>query len=211
MIPASKALERLIEGNRRFVSDHRGQDVITDSSQRGELAAGQEPFAVILGCSDSRVTPEIIFDQGPGNLFVIRIVGNIASLSQIGSIEFAVERLGTQLVVVLGHSMCGAILATLEEIERPTEDLSPNFRSLIDHIRPSVDMLLSTTLPEIPDGLIQQAVRANIRTSAEKLRNGSRILEQRIRNNRVLVTGAEYSLDTGIVDFLDGPPETGLT
>jgi carbonic anhydrase len=181
MIPPLEALERLQEGNRRYVSDHRGLGVSADHFRRGELAVDQEPFAVILGCSDSRVTPEFIFDMGPGDLFVIRVAGNIATRSQIGSIEFAVDRLGTQLIVVLGHSMCGAILATLEEIEHPSEGPSPNLHSIIDHVRPAVDKLLARANHENPDLLVQQAIRANIRASAAILRHGSKVIEQRTK------------------------------
>ena len=145
MISAREALERLREGNRRFASDTPNDTLATESRRRA-LAAGQEPFAIILGCSDSRVPAEIVFDQGLGDLFVIRVAGNIVAPSQIGSVEFAAERFGTRLVVVLGHSQCGAILATLEELQRPTENQSRNLRSIVDRIRPSVEALLATEL-----------------------------------------------------------------
>jgi carbonic anhydrase len=167
MISAREALERLREGNRRFVSGVSGREVLTSQSRRNELAAGQEPFAIILGCSDSRVPAEIIFDQGPGDLFVIRVTGNIVAPSQVGSVEFAAERFGTRLVVVLGHSRCGAILATLEELGHPTEGQSRNLRSIVDRIRPSVEALVVTELRHDPDVLVRQAVRANIRASAK--------------------------------------------
>jgi len=209
MISAHEAIERLQEGNRRFVLDLGRRSTVPGQTRRNELAAGQEPFAIILGCSDSRVPAEIIFDQGLGDLFVIRVAGNIVAHSQIGSVEFAAERFGTELVVVLGHSMCGAILATLEELGRPTEVQSPNLRSIVDRIRPSVEGLLTTELRQNPDALVQQAVRANILASANQLQHGSKILEQMIRSGRLLVVGAEYSLETGIVDFFDGVPRTG--
>src|ERR1700680_5053104 len=135
MISAQDALERLREGNRRFVSDDRAADALTNAKRRQALAAGQEPFAIVLGCSDSRVPAEIVFDQGLGDLFVIRVAGNIVAPSQIGSVEFAAERSGTRLVVVLGHSRCGAVLATLEELVRPRENQSRNLRSIVDRIR----------------------------------------------------------------------------
>jgi carbonic anhydrase len=175
-------------------------------TRRRELAAGQEPFAIILGCSDSRVPVELVFDQGLGDLFVIRVAGNIVAPSLVGSVEFAAERFGTRLVVVLGHSNCGAIEATLEELARPSEDQSRNLRSIVDLIRPSVEALLATEPGRHPETLVQRAVRANIRVSADHLRHGSEVLEQLIRNEGLLVVGAEYSLETGVVDFFDGAP-----
>ena len=209
MISAREALERLIEGNRRFVSDVRIRDTLASHMRRSELTAGQEPFAAILGCSDSRVPVEIVFDQGLGDLFVIRVAGNIVAPSQIGSVEFAAERYGTRLVAVLGHSRCGAILATLEELRRPTENQSRNLRSIVDRIRPSVEGLLGTELGHDPDVLVQHAVRANVRASASHLRHGSQTIEQLILNDGLLVVGAEYALETGVVDFFDGVPDAG--
>jgi carbonic anhydrase len=206
MISALEALEKLREGNRRFVADRRGRG--TDQTRRDELVAGQAPFAIILGCSDSRVPAEIIFDQGLGDLFVIRVAGNIVAASQVGSVEFAAEQFGTRLVVVLGHSKCGAVMATLKELERPTDTRSPNLRSIVDRIRPSVQTLLETELRHDPDALLPQSIRANIRASVNHLQNGSAILEELIQHDGLLVVGAEYSLETGIVDFFDGPPET---
>lgn len=210
MISALEALERLREGNRRFVSDMSSDDGEPRSQRRRrELAAGQEPFAIILGCSDSRVPAEIVFDQGLGDLFVIRIAGNIVAPSQIGSVEFAAEQFGTRLVVVLGHSLCGAVLATLEELERTTARPLRNLRSIVNRIRPSVESLLDTELRQDPDALLEHAVRANIGASADHLRHGSTLLERLIREDGLLVVGAEYSLETGVVDFFDGLPETG--
>src|SRR5438067_9648001 len=130
MISAREALERLREGNRRFVRGVRSSDLLVSEARRSELAAGQQPFAIVLGCSDSRVPAEIVFDQGLGDLFVIRVAGNIVAPSQVGSVEFAAARYGTRLVVVLGHSECGAILATLEELQQPTSH-SRNLRSIV--------------------------------------------------------------------------------
>ena len=209
MISAREALERLREGNRRFASDVRSPDTRTSQTRRSELAAGQEPFAIILGCSDSRVPAEIVFDQGLGDLFVIRVAGNIVAASQVGSVEFAAARFDTRLVVVLGHSQCGAILATLEELQRTTGHQSRNLRSIVDRVRPSVEALLATELRRDPDALMRHAVRANIRVSANHLRHGSEVLEQLIERNGLLVVGAEYSLETGLVDFFDGMPEAG--
>jgi len=209
VISAREALERLREGNRRFASDVRSPDTRTSQTRRSELAAGQEPFAIILGCSDSRVPAEIVFDQGLGDLFVIRVAGNIVAASQVGSVEFAAARFDTRLVVVLGHSQCGAILATLEELQRTTGHQSRNLRSIVDRVRPSVEALLATELRRDPDALMRHAVRANIRVSANHLRHGSEVLEQLIERNGLLVVGAEYSLETGLVDFFDGMPEAG--
>jgi carbonic anhydrase len=207
MIAAQDALARLREGNLRFVNEVRNRDEPTSNSRRREVAVAQEPFAIILGCSDSRVPAEIVFDQGLGDLFVIRVAGNIVAPSQIGSVEFAAERYGTRLVVVLGHSMCGAILATLEELGRKTEEQSRNLRAIVDRIRPSVQALVRNGQGYHGDELVHQAVRANIRVSANQLRHGSEILEQLIQTRGLLVVGAEYSLETGLVDFFDGLPD----
>ena len=200
------ALERLQRGNRRFVAEIGGRDGTTSESRRREVAAGQEPFAIILGCSDSRVPAEIIFDAGLGDLFVIRVAGNIVAPSQIGSVEFAADRFGTRLVVVLGHSNCGAITATLEELNRKVADQSRNLRSIVNRIRPSVEALLETDVAHKHETLVRAAVRANIRASASQLRHGSQIIEQLAQRDGLLVVGAEYSLETGIVDFFDGMP-----
>src|SRR5688500_18904868 len=155
MTSASDALQFLKDGNQRFVSNIRNHDSLADEARRAEVASGQEPFAIILGCSDSRVPAEIIFDQGLGDLFVIRVAGNIVAPSQIGSVEFAAERFGTRLVVVLGHSQCGAILATIEELRMPTENQSRNLRAIVDRVRPSVAGLLATGLREDPEALVK--------------------------------------------------------
>ncbi|MBB6092420.1 carbonic anhydrase [Povalibacter uvarum] len=206
MIPAREALERLREGNRRFVSEDWSTQTLPSTTRRHELATGQEPFAIILGCSDSRVPAEIVFDQGLGDLFVIRVAGNIVAPSQIGSVEFAAERFGTRLVVVLGHSKCGAIQATLEELERPSGGRSPHLRSIVDRVRPSVEELLDTPLRNDPHALLHHAVRANIRASAAHLRHGSEMIEDLIKRDGLVVVGAEYSLQTGVVDFFDDWP-----
>jgi carbonic anhydrase len=204
MIPAHEALARLREGNNRFVAEIRSHDSLASRARRSEVAAGQEPFAIILGCSDSRVPAEIVFDQGLGDLFVIRVAGNIVASSQVGSVEFAAARYSTRLVVVMGHSQCGAILATLEELQQPTENQSRNLRSIVDRVRPHVETLLATELKHDHEALVQHAVRANIRASVNHLRHGSALLEQLIQNDGLVVVGAEYSLETGVVDFFDG-------
>ncbi|MFH1277885.1 MAG: carbonic anhydrase [Candidatus Eisenbacteria bacterium] len=208
MILPREAIERLREGNLRFVSGApSGEEAREHPGRLAELASGQEPFAIILGCSDSRVPAEIVFDQGLGDLFVIRVAGNIVAPSQIGSVEFAATRFGTRLVVVLGHSQCGAVLATLEELLQSTEFRSANLRSIVDRIRPSVETVLATEGGKDLDALVRQAVRANVRASVGQLRHGSEILERLIENEGLLVVGAEYSLETGVVDFFDGVEE----
>jgi len=202
MLTAFEALARLQEGNRRFVTNQTTSEPI-DRATRAALAAGQEPFAVILGCSDSRVPAELVFDQGFGDLFVIRVAGNIVAPSQVGSVEFAASRFGTRLVVVLGHSGCGAIVATLEEMTGRATSQSRNLRSIVDRVRPSVETLLSALGDRDPESLIGDAVRANVRASVNHLRHGSALLEQLSRTAGLKVIGAEYSLDTGVVTFLD--------
>ncbi len=209
MIGAREALERLREGNERFVADVRSRDTWPSRARRIELATGQAPFAAILGCSDSRVPVEIVFDQGLGDLFVIRVAGNVVAPSQIGSVEFAAEQFGTRLVVVLGHSKCGAIAATLEQLQRPKENQSHNLHSIVDFIRPSVEGLLATDLKHDLAALSREAVRANIRTSVERLRHGSEIIEEMIQTQGLMVVGAEYSLDTGLVEFFPGTTDAG--
>jgi carbonic anhydrase len=205
MIPALEALERLREGNRRFVAE--GQAHLERVAAQRPMASAQNPFAIVLGCSDSRVPAEIVFGQGLGDLFVIRVAGNIVAPSQVGSVEFAAERFGTRLVVVLGHSMCGAVLATLDELERPTESRSPNLRSIVDRIRPAVEGLRETAHHGDRDALVRRAIRANIRASVDHLRHGSAILERLTLTHGLLVVGAEYSLETGVVEFFDGVPD----
>lgn len=208
MLTALDALERLREGNRRFVSGVRSLDTLVSQTRRGEFVSGQTPFAVILGCSDSRVPVELVFDQGLGDLFVIRVAGNIVAPSQIGSVEFALAQFGTRLVIVLGHTRCSAVQATLDELRRPSENQSRNLRSIVDRIRPAVEGLLATELSREPDVLARQAVRANVRVAASTLRHGSPILEDLIQNGKLLIVGAEYALETGHVEFFDGTPPT---
>jgi carbonic anhydrase len=205
VIPALQAIASLREGNRRFVAALRSDSAA--NGRRRVLPAGQEPFAIILGCSDARVPAEIVFDQGLGDLFVIRVAGNIVAPSQVDSVEFAAEAFGTRLVVVLGHSNCGAIHATLEQLTRPSQQQSGNLRSIVDRIRPAVEGLIERGAGGDRDALVRAAVRANIRMSADHLRHGSRLLEQAIERDGLLVVGAEYSLDSGVVEFFDGVPQ----
>jgi carbonic anhydrase len=202
---AREVLDRLIEGNRRFVNGEGVRDLAQEHARRRELVADQAPCAIVLGCSDSRVPAEMVFDQGLGDLFVIRVAGNIVAPSQVGSIEFAAARLGVRLVVVLGHTQCGAVQAALEELERPSGNRSPNLGFIVNSILPNVEPLSSDGALD-HDSLIRAAVRANIRASADHLRNGSLLLEELIRDSGLLVVGAEYSLETGVVDFFDGVP-----
>jgi carbonic anhydrase len=203
MIPAEEALQRLREGNRRFVASLNAEGADAHLLRRHELMDAQQPFAVILGCSDSRVPSEIVFDQGLGDLFVIRVAGNIVAPSQIGSIEYAVSQFNTKLVVVLGHSQCGAILATIEELMRPAERQSRNLRSIVDRVRPSVERLLLTELRHDHAALVHHAVRANVNVSVDHLRYGSDVLEHFIQHEGLRIVGAEYSLESGEVAFLD--------
>jgi carbonic anhydrase len=211
MITAVAALQELRAGNRRFVSklgleSEPGLEARAARIGRHQLPREQEPMAIVLGCSDARVPAEIIFDQGLGDLFVIRVAGNIVAPSQVGSVEFAASAFGTRLVVVLGHSNCGAVHATLEQLSRPVRDQSRNLRSIVDRIRPAVEGLLERVPPHDARTLEQHAVRANIRMSSDHLRHGSELLEQLIAADGLVVVGAEYSLETGVVDFFDGVP-----
>ncbi len=203
MISAQQALQQLQDGNRHFVSDDSSHSKLTHRTSRDEMLAGQAPFAIVLGCSDSRVPTEIIFDQGLGDLFVIRVAGNIVEPSQLGSVEFAAERFGTQLVVVLGHSQCSAVLTAIEELERPADSRSPNLAAIVDFIRPSVQGLLQSENRQSPDDLLRQAIRENIRTSVSHLRLRSNILRKLIRKNGLTIVGAEYSIATGVVCFFE--------
>ncbi len=204
MITAEEALQRLITGNQRFVQNVRHVDAMASQSRRDELVSGQEPVAIILGCSDSRVPAEMVFDQGFGDLFVIRVAGNVVAPSQIGSVEFAVQRFGIPLVVVLGHTQCGAVIATIDELEKSEKnESSPNIYSIVERIKPAVATLMETSLKDDKDALLKHAIRANIRLSTDHLRHGSRVLEQLVQSNKLKVVSAEYSLETGSVEFFD--------
>ena len=202
MISAAEALALLREGNQRFVANRSSGDPL-DQSRRAALVAGQEPFAIVLGCSDSRVPAELVFDQGFGDLFVIRVAGNIVAPSQVGSVEFAAARFGTRLVVVMGHSQCGAIVATLEEALGQAPSESRNLRSIVDRVRPAIETVLSTRGQMDFDELVREGVRANVRASVDHLRHGSELLES-LADDGLLVVGAEYSLESGVVTFFDG-------
>ena len=203
MISAVAALDRLRAGNRRFVEGNLNSEILASPARRNALIIDQKPFAIILGCSDSRVPGEIIFDQGLGDLFVIRVAGNVVAPSQIGSIEYAAEQFGCRLVVVLGHSNCGAVTATLDQLQRPNENRSRNLRSIVGRIQPSVEGLLLTDARHDPEQLLHEAVHANIRASVEQLQHGSDILESLVQQGEIQIIGAEYSLETGIIEFFE--------
>ena len=205
-VPAGEALARLRAGNARFVAGHSRLESLLHQTRRDELVAGQTPFAVVIGCSDSRVPVELVFDQGLGDLFVIRVAGNVVAPSQIGSVEFAAEQFGCQLVVVLGHTGCGAVQATLDELRRPSGRRSPNLSSIVDRIRPAVEALLATELVRDDPALAREAVRSNVRFAAGGLRHGSAILERLTGAGALVVVGAEYDLQTGVVEFFEGDP-----
>ncbi len=205
MISAREALDRLREGNARFVGNRPRTDSHSSHVQRAQLMLGQSPFAVILGCSDSRVPVEIIFDQGLGELFVIRVAGNVIGPALIGSVEYAAAHLGSRLVAVMGHSQCGAVTAAVEELQKPTSDLTPSIKSIVDRIRPSVEEVMDGEL-KTRDALVNESIRANVRASAEKLRQGSPLLQEMIDQDGLRIIGANYSLSNGIVEFFDGVP-----
>jgi carbonic anhydrase len=202
VISAAEALDRLREGNRRFVAGEPPSKDRLGQARRAELLTSQEPFAIVLGCSDSRVPAEIIFDQGLGDLFVIRVAGNIVAPSQVGSIEFAATHFGTPLTVVLGHSRCGAVTATLEHL-RAHGAHSRNLLSIVGRISLSIRGALDGPPEAITEELVRKAVRANIRASVEQLHTASPLLHEMVENGRLGIVGAKYSLKTGIVDFLD--------
>lgn len=207
MISAAEALQQLRDGNQRFVSGVRGIEAMLSHTRRDALASGQEPFAIILGCSDSRVPAEIVFDQGLGDLFVIRVAGNIVAPSQIGSVEFAAAQFKTRLVVVMGHTQCGAVSATIEEMQRPTGEQSRNIKAIVDRIRPSLESLIPTELWQQKEALLCHATRANVRASVNQLRHGSETLEHLIAHEGLRIVGAEYSLESGVVEFFEGSDE----
>ncbi|MBT8102355.1 MAG: carbonic anhydrase [Gammaproteobacteria bacterium] len=204
MVSAKDALDELRDGNRRFVAGEFDAASIASRAHQAGMSGGQNPFAIILACSDSRVPVELVFDQGFGDLFVIRVAGNVVAPSQIGSIEFAASQFGTKLVVVLGHSNCGAVIAALKELALEQTHRSPNLRAIVDRVRPAIEPVLDAHKNSDTDTLTSAAVRANIIASVERLSHGSLILEQLINDDKLTVVGAEYSIETGEVDFFDG-------
>ena len=193
------ALSRLLEGNRRFLDaapSHPHQDV----SRRALLAGGQEPFAIILCCSDSRVPPEVVFDQGLGDLFVVRVAGNVADEIGLASIEYAAEHLGVRLVMVLGHERCGAVTAAVKGGQLPG-----HLPALMDALRPAV-----AAARPVRGDLVEGAIIANVELTAEQLRASRPILAELVDRGELLVVGARYDLDTGLVEFLDEPAAAPL-
>lgn len=203
-VPAEQALKRLREGNARYCQNVRSLEVAAGQAARTALVAGQHPFAIILSCSDSRVPSELVFDQGLGDLFVIRVAGNVVAPSLVGSVEFAAATFGTRLVVVMGHSACGAIRATLDFIQQKGSVPTENIRDILDRCRPAVESVVQAAGSGVDkDRLLHESVRANVRQSCAHLRHGSRLLERLIREEGMWVVGAEYSLDTGQVEFFE--------
>ena len=203
MVPAAEALQRLKTGNQRFAANTRDTSSLAKQAHRADLAKSQTPFAIVLGCADSRVPAEIVFDQGLGDLFVVRVAGNIVAPSLLGSIEFAAASFNVKLVVVLGHTRCGAIQATIDTLKQPSTKHSPSLQTIVNSIQPSVEPLLETDVAEDNDKLVEAAIRANIRASVSHLQQGSEVLEGLIDNDDLRIVGAEYSLETGLVDFFD--------
>ena len=182
-------MERLLEGNRRFVegkSIHPNQSV----ERRGQLSNGQSPFAAVLCCSDSRTAPEIVFDQGLGDLFVLRVAGNILNDEILGSLEYAAEYLGNGLIVVLGHKKCGAVAATIGDGK-----VSGHIGSLIKAIHPAI-----ANAEDKSD--VDSVCKANIRLMVDQLKTSQPILEEFVKQGKIKVAGAFYNLDTGKVDLL---------
>lgn len=206
MDTAKEVFQRLVTGNARYVSGTTQHDPMRHRERRALLAEAQAPSAIVLGCSDSRAPAELVFDQGLGDLYVIRVAGNIVAPSQVGSVEFAAAQFGVRLVVVLGHTKCGAVQATLDQLQQPADLQSRNLSAIVGRIRPAVEALLHTELRQDPEALKRAAVRANVRASADHLRHGSRILEDQVQEGLVIL-GAEYCLETGEVTFFDGVPE----
>ena len=201
MISAHEALEALRDGNRRYVAGEHDTSHDPSTARRRELLGGQEPFAVLLSCADSRVPAELVFDQGLGDLFVVRVAGNVAGPTQIGSIEFAVEHFGTPLVVVMGHSNCGAVRAVLDAMtEPPASEPSPGLASIVERIRPALE---AEALPEDAEERVRHCVRLNVCAAVDELLRESSALAERVRQGRLLVVGAKYSLERGEVEFYE--------
>lgn len=206
IVDAPTALARLRAGNDRFSSNVRSVDALLSQLRRADLSERQSPIAVVVGCSDARAPAEIVFDQGLGDLFVVRVAGNVVAPSQVGSVEFAAERFRTRLVVVMGHTRCGAIDAAVEDaLDAPGDATSQNIGSIVSRVRPAVDALIAAGMGADRAALARAAVRANVRAAADHLRHGSPVLESLIANHGLMVVGAEYDLETGVVDFFDVP------
>ncbi len=206
MKTASDALALLRIGNERFANDLQDREVLARRSPRQNFIQQQRPHTIIVGCSDSRVPAEMVFDQGLGDLFVVRVAGNIIAPSQVGSVEFAAAQFGTRLVVVLGHTHCGAVGATIRSIQEPDGEHSPNIMAIVDRIRPHVIDLVEAAATTDDTTLQNQAMRANVKASVKQLQQGSQVLETLIQDDGLRVVGAEYNIETGRVEFFDGVP-----
>ena len=204
-LSARDAFIRLKAGNARYSGNLRSVESMLGHS--GKDMTGQSPFAIILGCSDSRAPAETVFDQGLGDLFVIRVAGNIVAPSQVGSVEFGAQRFGTRLVVVMGHTQCGAIDAAIESVTSEQGPASRNVSSIVDRIRPSIEGLVHTELAKDPARLRREAMRANVRASVDHLRHGSTIIEGLALQEGLVVVGAELDLTRGEVTFFGDVPE----
>ena len=199
------AYQNLVRGNERFTAGDPVSNTLATKERRDELVAGQNPSAIILGCSDSRVPAEVIFDQGLGELFVIRVAGNVAAQEGIGSIEYAVENCGTRLVVVLGHSCCGAVQATVNGLREGEMPSSPNLKSIVEKIAPAVSPLLESGDSADLESLVDQAVKANVKNTVNDLLSDSPVLQHWMKEDNLVVVGANYSLESGQVEFFDAP------
>ncbi len=201
---AEESLELLREGNRRFASGVRSVETLVSTVQLAELAISQSPFAIVLACSDSRVPVELVFDRGPGDLFVIRVAGNIVAPSIVGSVEFAAAKFGTRLAIVLGHTNCGAVAATIDSV-RGAQIGSDNIGDIVERIRPTVETVMESA-PDLDEkSLAERCCRANVRSSADRLRHGSVVLE-RLASEGLMIVEALYELETGKVHFFDRTP-----
>lgn len=197
-LSAAEALASLVEGNHRFVN---GTGIGSHPERRADLVEGQQPFAAVLGCADSRVPVEAVFDQGLGDLFVVRVAGNVAGPSQVGSLEFAVSQLGVRLIVVLGHSACGAVDATLAQLDGSAPALTPGLGALVSLLRPGVESVHAAGAAD-RQALSRAAVRANVAHVVRTLGESSVALASAMREEGLEIVGAEYALDSGEVVFL---------
>ncbi len=200
---AKTALLRLAEGNQRYLASKSELASSTGTEQRVSVVNSQQPFAIVLGCSDSRVPVEVIFDQGLGDLFVVRVAGNIVSPAVTGSVEYSAAHHGAKLIVVLGHTGCGAVEATVNEMDTPSDTLSPNLAEIVEHIRPSVPNVSNDDAPMARDERLDQTELENIRASMAQLQSSSELLRRLVTDEGLCIVGARYSLENGIVEFLD--------
>ena len=204
---ADAALQKLIDGNARYALTANGGAESHIEVKNHQSLKTQNPFAIILSCSDSRVPVELVFDQGLGDLFVIRVAGNIAAPSQIGSVEFACQKFNTPLVVVLGHSSCGAISATVDSLindineSGETNPMSPNLAAIVDQVAPSASSVIAKNKSSNREELLYKTMRANVAQSVKQLELGSSIISDLIKQKQLTIVGAEYSLESGKIEF----------